>query len=105
MFVARRTCDFVGLLQVIWGVMQLRFRTGGTAAKRLLQECDLFIQLSTGVGQRLALINRDWPARALAIEVAQAIYNDVQAARGLLSYLASADGAAAYTACAMQPAR
>ena len=29
----------------------------------------------------------------------------VQAARALLSYLASADGAAAYTACAMQPAR
>ena len=29
----------------------------------------------------------------------------LQAARALLSYLASADGAAAYTACAMQPAR
>src|SRR5439155_13357895 len=29
----------------------------------------------------------------------------LQAARALLSYLASADGAAAYTACAMKPAR
>jgi len=67
--------------------MQLRFRKGGVPGKRLLHECDLLIQLSTGAGQRLALVNKEWPARALPIEVAQPIYNEVQAARGLLDSL------------------
>jgi hypothetical protein len=53
---------FVSFLQRIWGVMQSRFRKGGVPAKRLLQECDLLIQLSTGMGQRLALVNKVSPA-------------------------------------------
>jgi len=87
LFVASRSCGFARLLQIIWSVMQVRFRAGGVPGKRLLQECDLLIQLSTDVGQRLALINKDWPARALPSDVAQSIYNDLQAARRLLDSL------------------
>src|SRR5260370_35466908 len=76
LFVASQTCSFVKLLQLIWGVIQMRFRNGGVPAKWLLQECDLLINLNADVEQRLAVIHRDWPERGLSNEVAPPFYNE-----------------------------
>src|SRR5260370_19154983 len=88
LFVASQTCSFVKLLQLLWGVIKMRFRNGGVHAKWLVQECDLLINHNADVEQRLAVISRDWPERGLSNEVGQPIYNDVQAARRALDSLA-----------------
>jgi hypothetical protein len=78
--VAEDSCNFVRFLCVIWAVVQLRFRKGGVPSKRLLQECDLLLNLGAGVGKQLALIDKVWRERGLPSEVAEPIFKEVEAA-------------------------
>ena len=87
LIVGEDSCNFVRFLSVLWAVVQLRFRRGGVPGKRLLQECDLFLNLSAGVGRQLALIDKVWQERGLPSEVAQPIYNEIEAARVTLDSL------------------
>src|SRR5262249_37580930 len=87
LIVAKDSCHFVGFLSVIWAVVQWRFRQGGVPGKRLLQECDLLLNLSAGVGKQLALIDKVWQERGLPREVAHPIYKEVEAARVSLDAL------------------
>jgi hypothetical protein len=86
-FVAKDLCNFVRFLDLIWSVMQQRFRQGGVPAKRLLQECDLLLELNTGTGQRLELINKSWQERALPGKGGQPLHDEVQIARKMLDSL------------------
>jgi len=85
--IASDSCHFVKFLRVIWAVLQVRVRKGGVPAKRLLQECDLLLEIGAGLAQHLFLINKVWQERKLAGELAQSIYQEVQETRGILESL------------------
>jgi hypothetical protein len=88
--VAKDACQFAQFLAVIWSVMQMRFRKGGVPAKRLLDECDLLLEMGTGTEQHLFLINKVWQERGLTGELAQSIYNEIQETRRGLDLLVRA---------------
>jgi hypothetical protein len=89
LFVAHDACNFVRLLCVIWAIMQVRFRNGGVPAKRLLQECDLLLDLGDGIGERLVLIDKLWQEQRLPTEsdMMARLYKDIQENRELLASL------------------
>ena len=87
LLVAKDSCNLVGFLQLIWRIMQERLRKGGTPAKRLRQECDLIISLSEEERQRFTLLEKKLSQGHLTSELAQPIYDEVQAAIGLLESL------------------
>lgn len=85
--IAKDSCQFAQFLAVIWSVLQLRFRKGGVAVKRLLDECDLLLEMAAGTAQRLFLIDKVWQERKLTGELAEAIHTEVQETREALDSL------------------
>jgi hypothetical protein len=87
LIVTREVCKFVGLLSDIWATQRGRLGRGGVPAKRLLQECDLLLDVGQAPAHYLGLAVKVWHERGLPAELADPVLADVEAARGQLSAL------------------
>lgn len=84
LLMASDSANFARFLSVVWAVLQMRLRKGGVPAKRVVQECDMLLEVMAGLRNRLSLISKVWQERQLPTDVAEPLYREVQEARILL---------------------
>jgi hypothetical protein len=87
LIVTREMCKFVDLLSDFWDVMEMRCRSGGVPAKRLVHQCDWLLGMGEVPARYLSLIVKVWHERSLPAEMASPTYEYVQSSQERLKTL------------------
>jgi hypothetical protein len=85
LIVTNEICKFIDLVCDIWDVIEMRLRSGGLPAKRLVVICERLISAVEKPADELIQATKVWHKRSLPSGMAQRVYNHVESTQARLN--------------------